>query len=366
MSPRAVLHVLDNYRNLEAQYFAHIAARAAAEFPPSFVALGAARPFSFNGWSQRRPVYPLGGTANMRFLTALPPLVRTIRRSGTAIVHAHFFFPTLIGLIASRLAGVPFTFTRHHSDHNSRLGKPVHVAIDRWCGRLSNRAIAVSNATRECMIADGIPPQKIRVIHNGTDGLEAPDPATVATVRAELSLPANSRIILMVARLHEEKGHATLFSALEELERAVPNAWVVLAGEGSERAAIDQAVASRALRVRVLGRRGDIARLMVAADVLALPSRSESFGYVLVEAMGLGLPIVASRCGGVTEIVEEGRSGLLFDIDDSHGLAACLENVLTNSALRSDLVAGGRRRSREFSFERMIRAYEALYGEVVG
>lgn len=365
MSATKVLHVVDNYRNLDAQYFAHIAERASPEFPPSFAALGEDGPFSFSRWAQRRPVYPLGGSQSTKFLSALLPLARAIRRSGADIVHAHFFFPTLIGLMASRLAGAPFVFTRHHSDHNSRLGKPFHVAIDRWCGRLSDRAIAVSNATRDCMIADGVPSSKIQVIYNGTDGLPRPEPESVATVRKELSLPESARILIMVARLHEEKGHATLFDALKALECSVPDVWVLLAGDGPARKDIEDQVARQDLRVRILGRRGDVARLMAASDVLVLPSRAESFGYVLVEAMLLGLPIVASRCGGVIEIVQDGVSGLTFEIDDSRGLARCLERVLTDETLRGRLASEGRHRAKEFSFERMIRGYEDLYRDVV-
>ena len=360
-----VLHVLDSYRNLEAQYFAHIAARASGDYPTNFAALGESDRFSFTGWTHERPVQPLGGSSRTKLLSTPFPLVRTIRRLGIGMVHAHFFFPTLVGLMASRLAGVPFVFTRHHSDHNSRLGKPFHVAIDRWCGRLSDRAIAVSAATRDCMIADGVPPRKIRVVYNGTDGLRAPTPDSVASVKGELSLPADARLVLMVARLHEEKGHATLFKALEELESAAPNVWAVLAGDGPARAEIEKEIETRLLRVRVLGRRNDIARLMVAADVLVLPSRAESFGYVLIEAMGLGLPIVASRCGGVVEIIEDGRSGLLFDIDDAHGLARCLKRLFSDNLLRAAMAEEGKRRAHDFTFERMIRGYEAIYGEVI-
>jgi glycosyltransferase involved in cell wall biosynthesis len=273
-----------------------------------------------------------------------------------------------VGLLAARLARVPFVFTRHHSDHNLRLGKRWHVRVDGWCARHADRVIAVSESTRQVMLeAEGVPASRIDVVYNGMEPLATPSPERVAAVRRELSLD-DERVCLMVARLHEEKGHRFLFEAIPSIREAAGPTTFLLAGNGPHQAELEADVSRRRLQgcVRFLGRRSDVAELYSLADVVVLPSLAESFGFALVEAMSLGRAVVAARTGGMCEIVQDGENGLLVPQANADALAHAASRVLSDAALAHRLGQAGQARAQQFSFEAMIRGYEAVYDRLPG
>lgn len=298
---------------------------------------------------------------------AILRLARLLRREKVSVLHAHFFDPTCIGLLAARLAGVRFVFTRHHSDHNSRIGKKWHTRIDAWCARRADQVIAVSEATRRLMIEnEGVPAQKITTVYNGINPIPAVSPETVLKVRSELGLGPQP-VLLMLARLHEEKGHRYLFDAIPEVVSRVGPITLLLGGDGSYRSALEAEVRARGLEqvVRFLGRRADVAELITLSTLLVLPSLAESFGFVLLEAMSLGKPIVASIAGGIPEVVSDGETGLLVPIADAHLLADAVCRILEAPELARSLGENGRKRAALFTFEMMIRGYEAVYDTVL-
>lgn len=304
-----------------------------------------------------RWAYPLG------FLR----LVDFLRRRRVDILHTHLFDPSVIGLGGGWLARTPArVVTRHYSDYHTRIARPVHVWLDRLCTRLSHRVIAVSQHTADHLTGvEGAPPAKVRVIHNGIDfdrvrpsSTEAP-----ARVRAELA-GRGARIVLMAARLHPEKGYDTLLEALPALCRHLPDLTVWVAGGGPLEAGYRARASTLGLseRVRFLGFRHDLPDLISAADVLVLPSLAEAFGLVAAEALYLGVPVVASRVGGIPEIVDDGVDGLLVPPGDANALSAALLRVLADESLCSRLRGAGREKvAARFSFETMVRRYEAEY-----
>ncbi len=298
---------------------------------------------------------------------AILRLARLLRRQKVSIVHGHFFDPTFVGLVAARLAGVKFVFTRHHSDHHSRIGKKWHTRIDAWCGRNASRVIAVSEATRRIMIDDErVPEHKITTVYNGMNPLTAPTREAVEAVRQELEIK-NEPVLLMLARLHEEKGHRFLFEALPRVLSEVGPVTVLLGGDGTHAADLQSEVRSRGLEkvVRFLGRRSDVAELISLSSLLVLPSLAESFGFVLVEAMSLGKPVVASITGGIPELVSDGENGLLVAKADSAALAEALCRILKNPEMGRSLGEAGRQRATFFNFDRMMRGYEAVYEQTL-
>lgn len=363
---RMVCHLIDT--TLDTPYFRSIARCHNQERYP--VAIGSIQP---NGPLQARmqqmgtPTFSLQTTGRAHYPRAILRLARLLRQK-QAILHAHCFDPTLVGLIAARLARVPFVFTRHHSDHNLRLNKRWHVRVDSWCARNADRVIAVSEATREVMqTAEGVPSTLIEVVYNGMEPLVAPAAARVDTVRAELGL-SGERVCLMVARLHEEKGHTFLFEAIPAIREAAGAITFLLAGDGPHRAGLEAEVARRGLErcVRFLGRRSDVAELYTLADVVVLPSLAESFGFALLEAMSLGRPVVAAATGGMCEIVRDGEHGCLVPQADAAALGQGVIRMLCDTELARALGAAGQQRSRRFTFEQMIRGYEGCYDRVLG
>jgi glycosyltransferase involved in cell wall biosynthesis len=312
----------------------------------------------FDARARERKEYPL----------ALGRLVRCLRRGPVDILHTHLFEPSVIGLVGGAIARTPLRIvTRHYSDYHTRIHKRWHVHLDQMCTRLSHAVIAVSRHTGEHMIqAEGASPEKVEVVPNGID-FERVKPSSVDArkrVREELGI-GNGHLVLIVARLHPEKGYEYLFEALPDLKKRVTRPFLVaVAGTGALEGAFRERVRSLGCDqvVRFLGFRRDVPDLMVASDLVVLPSLAEAFGLAVAEALYLGVPVVATRTGGLPEIVTDGVDGLLVPPADSVALAAAIADLLNDPHRRAALAGRGRERiHREFSFERMLRAYERIY-----
>lgn len=311
--------------------------------------------------------FSLGASGRASYGGTFGRLVGVLRERRVDLLHAHCFDPTALGIVAARLASVAVVYTRHHSDHNLRLGKRWHVAIDGWCGRRADHVIAVSNATKAVMVsAERVHAERITVVHNGMDPIPPIAPGAADAVRTELGLEGR-QVCLVPARLHEEKGLFVLLAALPQVLASVPDLVVLLAGEGDERAAIETAVAAAGLggHVRLLGQRPDIPALMLAADVVALPSLAESFGFAALEAMALGRPAVVSRLGGLPELIDDGVTGLLVAPGNPGALADALTRVLLDPLLAARLGDAARCVAPRFSASRMVAGYEAVYESVL-
>lgn len=298
-------------------------------------------------------------------------LVRFLRHARIDILHVHLFDPSVVGLTAGILAGVPVrVMTRHYSDYHTRLDRRWHVRLDRMCTAMSTGVIAVSEHTAEHMISEeAAPPTKLRVIVNGIDfdrvRLSAPDAAL--RLRHELGVE-HGYLVLVAARLHPEKGYEHLFRAVASLKERLDKPLVLaVAGTGPLQAMYEAQVRELgcADAVRFLGFRKDLPDLMTAADVFVLPSVAEAFGLVLTEALYLGTPVVATRVGGIPEIVAHGVDGVLVPPGDSASLADAIARMLCDREQRRRLAGAGREKViRRFQFRDMVRSYEQYYADL--
>jgi glycosyltransferase involved in cell wall biosynthesis len=295
-------------------------------------------------------------------------LARWLQREKVDILHTHLFEPSVIGLLAGVLARTPLrVMTRHYSDYHTRIDKRWHVRLDQFCTRLCHAVIAVSQHTADHMVSEErAPREKLHVILNGIDfdRVKLSRPDARQHLRQEFAAQ-DEYLLLIIARLHPEKGHHHLFQALLEVRRRVARpVRLLVAGAGPFEAAYREEV--RALgcadAVSFLGFRRDAADLIAAADLLVLPSLAEAFGLVLTEALYLGTPMVATRVGGIPEIVDDGVDGLLVPPADSRALAEAITGLLNDPERRRRLSGAGREKViRRFRFEEMVRAYEAVY-----
>jgi len=317
-------------------------------------------------------VYSVSAGGRLGYPAAIARLVTRLRSHPVDIFHAHLFDPSFVGLVSARIAGVRMrVLTRHYSNYHTRINRPLHVGIDKLCTALSHHVIAVSRETAEHLIAvEGAPPAKVTAIHNGIDfeRVRVSGPDARADIRRELAI-GDEFVFLIAGRLHPEKGYDVLFEAVRDLKRRVPRPFVlIIAGKGpfqehylreSERLGI-------ADRVRFLGFRKDLPDLMVACDLFVLPSVAEAFGLVLAEALYLGAPVLASRVGGIPEIVDDGVDGLLVSPGDAVALSRAMEGWLCG---RVDLPGRGefalRKVLARFDFRAMMRAYESVYDRLV-
>ncbi len=310
---------------------------------------------------RRRAGYPLAALRLVRFL----------RQQRVDILHTHLFDPSVVGLVAGTLARVPVrVVTRHYSDYHTRIHKHWHVRLDRLCTRLSHAVIAVSQHTAEHLIdQEGALPAKVHAVLNGIDfeRVKLSGPDVWRRVRREFAAE-NAYLLLIVARLHSEKGYGYLFPAVarlkEQLDRPVR---LLVAGRGPFEEAYRAQVRSLGCEevVSFLGFRKDVPDLMAAADLVVLPSVAEAFGLVLTEALYLGTPVVATRVGGIPEIVTDGVDGVLVPPADSEALAEALAGLLRDPERRRRMAGAGRQHVIDrFRFEDMVRSYEALYDQL--
>jgi glycosyltransferase involved in cell wall biosynthesis len=229
----------------------------------------------------------------------------------------------------------------------------------------------VGQAVREALVAnDGFPAERVGVIYNGIDlGPFAAARDDRQSVRREMGVGDDDFVILQVARLDYLKDHATAVRTLAEVVPCRPDVRLVLVGEGPELNAIQELVSRHKLEphVRLLGLRKDVARLLPGADLFLLTSISEGIPLTVIEAMATGLPVVSTRVGGLPEVVEEGRTGLLESAGDHTALARAVCKLAGEPALRREMGRLGRERAEvHFSEREMHRQYDRLYREMLG
>lgn len=361
-----VCHLIDN--NIQTAFFRSLTRCCDREQYP--VMIGSIMPAGALQEDMQRHntlTFSLGISSRLQYGLAIWRLVRLIKREGISLLHAHCFDPTLVGLIAAHLAGIPFVFTRHHSDHNIRINKKWHTWIDSWCARKADHVIAVSEATKQIMTdIENVPAHQITVVHNGMEPLRQPTSQSMAQTRQSIG-SLDGHILLMIGRLHEEKGHRFLFAALPQIIRQVGNVTALLAGDGPQQSKIEAQARHFGVRDKVcfLGRRDDIPELISLASIVVLPSLAESFGFVLVEAMSFGKPVVAAATGGIPEVVANGETGLLVPQADAKALADAITKLLRQPDLAQAFGQAGRSRSQMFTFDKMISGYETVYEQIL-
>ena len=269
--------------------------------------------------------------------------VTALARTSRIVLDAHYLWPD--GVAAAQLAqelGVPFTMTARGSDLNVVAQDPVVAAGIAAAARRAHACCAVSRALGDRFAAvAGLPRQAIRDVRNGVD-LERFHPGDSAAARRELGLPMTGRLVLGVGRLVAGKGFVLAAQALAALPDDVQ---LVLVGDGPERPAI---VASGKARVHCLGALPPerVAVACRAADVLVLPSDREGWPNVVTEALASGLPVVATRVGGIPQILGEAPPawlGALVPPRDVAALAAALRTVLSAPADRAAVAAFAQR-----------------------
>jgi glycosyltransferase involved in cell wall biosynthesis len=292
-------------------------------------------------------------------------LAQWLRREKVDLLHAHQYAPFFYGLVARLLSPRPAVLFTEHGRAHPDYPRRKRIVMNRLLLQRRDRVVAVGEAVRQALLRnEGLPPGRVRVIFNGID--LAPFRANGAdrpAVRRELGASADDLVVLQVARLHDLKDHPTAVRALAAAARRRPDIRLVLVGEGAERTAIESLVRAEGLgdRVRLLGLRTDVARLLGGADVVLLTSISEGIPLTLIEAMAAGLPVVSTRVGGVPEVVDDGRTGLLAPPGDPAALAEHLVRLAEQPGLREALGRSGRERAAAFSEALMHERYRQLY-----
>lgn len=271
-----------------------------------------------------------------------------IRNERPVLVHTHLVHADFYGAVAARLAGVPHIASTKHGFNSFRERRAFAVA-DRGAARLLDLHVAISQGLADYLVeVEGFSPDALEVVHYGIEAGPEPSP------------PPPGAPLTIVGRLVEIKGHDTLLAALAH----VPGVALDIVGDGPLRSQLEADIERSKLgdRVRLLGRIAPAGPVLDAASVVVVPSRGEGFGMVALEAMERGRAVIASRVGGLPEIVADGETGLLVPPDDPQALAAAIRTLAADPARAAAMGAAGRRRALErFSQERNTARIGELY-----
>jgi len=307
-----------------------------------------------------RPVRP------WKDFRALWPIFRAMRAFKPDLVHAHSTKAGYAARLACAVLRKPIIFTAHgwaFTEGRSLWKRRLLAGVERLAAQVTAKIICVSEHDRELAVQWNVAkPGKLAVVHNGID----PRPFLEgggAPLREELGLEG-SVVLTFVGRLAPPKDPLTLLEAVKTLPKGV----LLVVGDGELKPPVEEYVREHGLeeKVRLLGERSDVLRILASSDVFVLSSRWEGLPYTIIEAMMARLPVVSTRVGGVPELVEDGVTGFLVPAEDPPALAEALQTLLDDPELRRRMGEAGREKAlREFTLDRMLRETERTYEEVV-
>lgn len=307
-----------------------------------------------------RRVYGAAGFAG------LARLVHLVRDARPQVIHGYLFGPNLYSALAGRLSGVrAVVVAKRNVD---AFETPRQALAQRLAHRLATHVTAVSEAVADSAVALGVPRSRITVIPNGVDASRFDPPAPAAEARRALGADA-SPLVGSVGCLAARKDYGTLLEALRLLGGRGLAFRAALVGDGPDRAALEARAAALGLadRVRFLGERADVDRLLPGMDVFVLSSREEGIPNALLEAMAAGRACVATAVGGTPEVLRDGQTGWLVPPGEPGALADALEQALTDPGeARRRGAAAGRAAREELSIEAMVRRHEEFYERAAG
>lgn len=297
-------------------------------------------------------------------------LQRLIRKNDIQLIHTQGSYATdLYAAITSRIVDVPHIITRPvvFSDNLSQdLTSKLYKRIDDWCLRYATNVVAVSKYGYSVMVtSQRVPRDKLYLVYNGID-LNRFSPEKVVPLQEleEYSRP----IIVMVAQMLPHKGHRYLLRSMKRIWENTPNPTLVLVGDGPERTVLEREFESEVSENKLLfmGLRRDIPSILAACDIFVLSSLREGFPVAIIEAMAMGLPVIASNIAGVPELIDSGSNGFLVQPGDVDELSLSLLEVISNIDLAKSMGIQGRRIARrEYSIERMVSEYHSLYQKTI-
>ena len=301
-------------------------------------------------------------------VAVIPQLKQVVTECRPDIIQSHniksHFLVRLTGLYR-RYPWIAFNHGYTAVDLKDRL----YSQLDRWSLRAASRVVAVCGSFGRRLAARGVDPARIRIQHNPASPFAVPPAGEISRAACALGV-AGEPVVLCVGRLSREKGHADLLQALALLRQTegAPSFRLVLVGDGRERERLVRLAARLDLSGSVIfaGHQTNVRPYYAMATLLVLPSHTEGSPNVVLEALSAGLPVVATDVGGVPEILDHERTGLIVPPRHPAAMAAAIRRLLKDQALRGRLGRSGQAHVHaHFTVEAYVRALVALYEEVL-
>jgi glycosyltransferase involved in cell wall biosynthesis len=298
----------------------------------------------------------------------IPRLYRLLARQRYDVVHCHLFGANLLGNSLAALCRVPVRLTHDQTNDVLRHRSFLHRQLDMFANRRTHHIVAVSSSIRAFLCQEeGIPADKVSVIYNAVD-LERFTPKANGAEREQWrrtwGLPAEALVVGGIGRLHYQKNFPLFLEVAAAVSARIPEAVFVIAGEGPDLAALEELSRKLGLatRVRFLGFIKEMAELYQNLDLLLLTSHFEGTPLTVLEALAMGVPVVASEVDGVAEVLEDGRDACLVPPGRRDLFVEEVCRVLQDRALRQRLSRTGQETvRRHHSAEAMVRQVEDLY-----
>ena len=299
-------------------------------------------------------------------LKCLVELNRLLRSNNIQIIHVHDPKTILLGFLLKLLnPKIKIMYTAHgwmlNTDYDRLKQKLEFLML-----RSYPMHIAVSEATKKLMIESGIKPDTIKVLYNSIDTDYWKNDGSLSTVREEFGLSNKSLIVGTVGRLSQEKGLPTFFKVVRNVINVYPNACFLIVGDGKGTIVDDlhQLVKEMGISGSVIftGHRTDLRNIYLSFDLFLTTSLTEGLPNTVLEAMAIEVPVVATRVGGVPELVVDGQTGILCDTDDVDGITEVVLGLLSDFRQRQEFALNGRKRIVEkFSFDKRLESIETYY-----
>jgi glycosyltransferase involved in cell wall biosynthesis len=298
-------------------------------------------------------------------------LVRAIRHSGASVVDTHNIQSKLWGSLAAahtRAALVSTLNSWYRDEHGANLKGRMYQGLERLTNRPLDLYISISQGVYDRLIESGIGPERIALIPNAVELDPAAVPGDKRWLCDTYNLPADALAACAVGRMVWAKGYSDLIQALERLNN--PRLYVLIAGDGELRPDLEAQIRQAGLtdRIRLLGftDHDTVLSIVKASDLFVMPSRSEGTPIALLEAAALARPILATRAGGIPELVTDGQHALLVSVGDSAGLADGFEHLLQNPDLAQRLGMCAREHVIEnFSLSAQVKATQLAYARAI-
>lgn len=299
---------------------------------------------------------------------SLLDVVKVARRTDTDILHLHGYKSCTLGRVAGAFLGIPVVL----HEHGAFPSVPFHQRVADWLlSPLGDRMIAVSEAVAEfCIEQRSVDPGKVEVIPNSIplDDFRNVPRQAAEEVAEEFGLDPNAPIIGSVGRLDEEKGTTYLLDAVPAIQEEIPEVKVLVVGEGTLRTELEEKAERLGIAEDVVftGERRDVARLYKLMDVKVIPSINEGMPLTLLEAMTAGTPVVATKAGGIVELIEDGENGRLVPPQKPEEIAQAVVTLLQNSEYRQNIAEEAQKRVQQYDIQNSMRKIEKIYYEILG
>ena len=296
--------------------------------------------------------FPISGFGRPATLRQLLRFATWLRQHRIAVIQTCDLYANIFGLIGAAIAGVPVRIGSRRELNPAKSARQIR--LQRFAYRFATHIVANSPAAVKMLESEGVKLSDISLIPNGVDLAAYPPREPRSSIRE----------VVTVANLRPEKSHETLIAAAATLAPSHPSLRFAIIGDGSRLDELQALTRARGVDgvVDFLGHREDVPGLLAAADLFVLPSRSEAFPNSAIEAMAAGLPVIASATGGLLDLIDHGRTGILVPPCDPEALAEAIASLVRDPDRAQRLGAEARADvSSRYGFDRMVHAFEDLY-----